>query len=152
MARYKFERDGEVVEVEVQWNGDGYEARIGDETWSFKPLAAGEVEPAVEPRREVSEPGADVDEKTESEEEQAEPTASSDRFVEAPISGKVSEVMVSVGEQVSRGQDMVSLEAMKLESAIQAPCDGVVGQIFVTDGQTVDEGAKIITLEGTENN
>lgn len=149
MARYKFERDGEVVEVEVEWTGDGYEAQLGDQSWEIKPLADGEKKVSAGEPKETGDDNASLEDVSPEPEETG---TGSDKIVAAPISGKVSEVMVSVGEDVSRGQDMVSLEAMKLESAIQAPCAGVVGQIFVTDGQTVDEGAKIITLEGTEDN
>jgi len=66
--------------------------------------------------------------------------------VKAPMPGKVVKVLVSVGQEVSKGQGVVVVEAMKMQNELQALSDGVVKQIRVKEGDTVDSGAELITL------
>ncbi|WP_404869511.1 acetyl/propionyl/methylcrotonyl-CoA carboxylase subunit alpha [Kitasatospora griseola] len=55
----------------------------------------------------------------------------------APMPGTVTVVKVQAGEQVSRGQALLVLEAMKMEHVISAPHDGIVEDLRVTAGATV---------------
>ena len=64
----------------------------------------------------------------------------------APIPGRVVQVLVAVGEAVSRGQVLAVLEAMKTELRITAPLDGVVAHIGCVVGDSVEEGTELITL------
>ncbi len=66
--------------------------------------------------------------------------------VTAPMPGTILSVNVSVGQQVSEGQAVVILEAMKMENEIPAPCSGTVASINVEKGATVETGAVLITL------
>jgi hypothetical protein len=43
-----------------------------------------------------------------------------------------------VGAKVTKGDKLLTLEAMKMQTTIYAPCDGVVEQIFVQVGETVE--------------
>lgn len=65
----------------------------------------------------------------------------------APIPGRVSRVLVAPGDQISRGDGIVVVEAMKMENELRAPRDGVVGTIDVEEGQGVDGGALLATIE-----
>ena len=65
----------------------------------------------------------------------------------APMPGKVVRVAVSAGDEVTRGQTLVVLEAMKMEHAITAPADGVVSEVFHKDGDQVGEGVELLRLE-----
>lgn len=67
--------------------------------------------------------------------------------VKAPMPGLVRQVMVAAGEQVSKGQRLVVLEAMKMENDIQAPRDGVVKSLHVQSGDTVENARPLVTLE-----
>ncbi|MFP8943365.1 acetyl/propionyl/methylcrotonyl-CoA carboxylase subunit alpha [Streptomyces fenghuangensis] len=55
----------------------------------------------------------------------------------APMPGTVTVVKAAVGEEVTAGQSLLVVEAMKMEHVIAAPCDGVVTELDVTAGSTV---------------
>jgi 3-methylcrotonyl-CoA carboxylase alpha subunit len=64
----------------------------------------------------------------------------------APIPGRVVQVLVQVGDAVTRGQVLAVLEAMKTEIRITAPADGVVAHVGCAAGEAVEEGMEIVTL------
>ncbi|MBP1644992.1 MAG: biofilm synthesis protein PgaD [Bacteroidetes bacterium] len=66
--------------------------------------------------------------------------------VKSPLPGLILDITCSVGESVSKGQQIMSLEAMKMENAINADCDGVIKEIKVTKGETVLEGAVLVLI------
>jgi biotin carboxyl carrier protein len=70
-----------------------------------------------------------------------------DDIAQAPMPGTVIAVQVKAGESVTRGQTMVVIESMKLETAIVAWRDGVVKTLHISTGQTFDRGAPLVTLE-----
>lgn len=65
----------------------------------------------------------------------------------ASMPGMVVTVAVQPGDVVAKGQKLLSLEAMKMESTIYAERDGKVGQLFVKPGSQVDAGDLLLTLE-----
>jgi 3-methylcrotonyl-CoA carboxylase alpha subunit len=65
----------------------------------------------------------------------------------APMPGKVLQVLVAVGAQVSKGTPLVILEAMKMEHSIAAPHDGRVAEIHFQAGEQVSEGSQLLRLE-----
>ena len=67
--------------------------------------------------------------------------------LEAPMPGVVTKVMVVAGDEVSRGQPLVALEAMKMEHLIRAPRDGRVKRVQASPGQMVQAGAELVELE-----
>ena len=67
--------------------------------------------------------------------------------IESPMSGKVLEILVEVGQKIAEDDEVIILEAMKLENPIYAPQDGVVKAIKVSVGQQIAEGAVIVELE-----
>ena len=64
----------------------------------------------------------------------------------AAMPGKVVEVLVGVGAEVAKGQALVVLESMKMETKVCAATDGEVSQVCVEAGQTVDAGAVLVVL------
>jgi biotin carboxyl carrier protein len=62
----------------------------------------------------------------------------------APMPGVILEVNVKAGEQITRGQQVAILDAMKMHNVIGAPRAGTVGEVFVAAGQSVDHGDAII--------
>ena len=71
----------------------------------------------------------------------------------APMPGNVIRVLVKAGERVSRGQQLLVIEAMKMEHAIVAPADGVVEKVLFNSGDLVQNGSELIEfthLESTE--
>lgn len=71
---------------------------------------------------------------------------SSEKNISAPMPGKVVKVLVSEGEQVTKGQTVIILSAMKMESEYKAPTDGTVGKVHVTEGNTVEGNQVLIEI------
>ncbi|MBQ9632853.1 MAG: biotin/lipoyl-binding protein [Lachnospiraceae bacterium] len=67
--------------------------------------------------------------------------------IEAGAAGKVFRVEAPVGTQVKKGQTVVVLEVMKMETPVVAPKDGVIVSIEVSEGQQVDAGALLATMD-----
>ena len=78
-----------------------------------------------------------------------DPTLGTDGVIRitAPIPGRVSRILVEPGQEISRGDGIVVVEAMKMENELRAPRDGVVGVIQVEEGQGVEGGALLATIE-----
>ncbi|MBR6346480.1 MAG: biotin/lipoyl-binding protein [Bacteroidales bacterium] len=66
--------------------------------------------------------------------------------VVSPLPGVIIEVSVREGQQVSAGQKIAVLEAMKMENEISAPKAGTVTAILVQKGDSLLEGATIATI------
>ncbi len=73
--------------------------------------------------------------------------AERDGDVTTPIPGKISEVLVSVGDHVKIGQPVLIVEAMKMENEIHAPKDGVVKEIYVSKDDNVMPDEALIYIE-----
>jgi acetyl-CoA carboxylase biotin carboxyl carrier protein len=67
--------------------------------------------------------------------------------IESPMAGKVWLVNVKVGDTIAEDDEVIILEAMKMENPIFAPEPGVVKEIKVIVGQQVGEGDVLIVLE-----
>jgi acetyl-CoA/propionyl-CoA carboxylase biotin carboxyl carrier protein len=67
--------------------------------------------------------------------------------VSAPMPGSVVAVDVDEGEQVTAGQVLVTVEAMKMEHQVRAPVDGIVSGIAVAPGDQVDIAQRLLTVE-----
>ena len=67
--------------------------------------------------------------------------------VKCPLPGTVLTINVKVGDQVSTGQTLLILEAMKMENNIDADRGGVIKEILVQQGATVMEGDNLIIIE-----
>lgn len=67
--------------------------------------------------------------------------------IESPMAGKVIEILVEVGQSVQEDDEVIILEAMKMENPVYAPENGVVKEIKVEVGKKVEEGEVLIVLE-----
>jgi pyruvate carboxylase len=67
------------------------------------------------------------------------------QHVGAPMPGSVASIAVVVGQKVSKGSQLATLEAMKMESLVLAEMDGQITQIHVKPGDTVS--AKSLLME-----
>jgi len=73
--------------------------------------------------------------------------AAQDGGLEAPMPGVITKVMVVVGDDVTKGQPLVALEAMKMEHLIRAPRPGRVKKVAASPGQMVQAGVALVELE-----
>jgi biotin carboxyl carrier protein len=71
---------------------------------------------------------------------------SEDDVAAAPMPGTVVSVHVSEGAQVSRGETLLVIESMKLETSIRAPRDGIVASVHVVPGQVFDRSAALVSF------
>ncbi len=69
------------------------------------------------------------------------------KTLHAPMPGKVSKILVAVGDTVTKGTPMVIIDAMKMENELSAPADGRVQQILVREGEAVEGGLPLVALE-----
>jgi biotin carboxyl carrier protein len=65
----------------------------------------------------------------------------------APLAGKVLSVAVAVGAAVEEDDELLVLEAMKMETVVYAPAGGTVSAIQAQVGQQVDEDDLLMTLD-----
>jgi acetyl/propionyl-CoA carboxylase alpha subunit len=65
----------------------------------------------------------------------------------APMPGTVLRVLAAAGDEISAGDAVVVLEAMKMECTVCAPVDGFIHQMHVSAGQTVDVGFVLAVME-----
>jgi acetyl/propionyl-CoA carboxylase alpha subunit len=72
--------------------------------------------------------------------------SSADDVATAPMPGVVVAVHVSPGARVARGDTLMVIESMKLETAIKAWRDGTVETIHVTEGRTFERSAALVTF------
>lgn len=66
--------------------------------------------------------------------------------ISMPMPGVVIGISVEEGEQVTRGQPLLVVEAMKMEHTLRAPRDGKVANLAVQTGQMVDAGLVLLEV------
>jgi biotin carboxyl carrier protein len=154
--------------VQVRRTGDGFEVRIGDRTYHVDACAARaglhslridgvQHEVAVHRREEgvywvstVLDSGSvEVADPLTHLASQTRGGKGGKRLqrVDAYMPGRVVALLAEEGQEVTAGQGVVVLEAMKMENEIRAEHDGTIGKIFVQPGQPVEMGNPLFELE-----
>jgi 3-methylcrotonyl-CoA carboxylase alpha subunit len=77
--------------------------------------------------------------------------AAGDGAILAPMPGKVTSVEVAAGDAVTKGQRLLTLEAMKMEHGLVAPFDGVVAELNAVAGGQVPMDAVLARIEKHDN-
>ena len=67
--------------------------------------------------------------------------------LKAPMPGKILDVLVKVGDQVKEDDEVIMLEAMKMENPIYAPAGGTVKEIKVKANDTVETEQVMMVIE-----
>jgi 3-methylcrotonyl-CoA carboxylase alpha subunit len=73
--------------------------------------------------------------------------AASSGSILSPMPGKVIAVDVAAGQSVTKGQKLLTLEAMKMEHSLVAPFDGVVAELNASEGAQVQVEALLVRIE-----
>lgn len=75
----------------------------------------------------------------------SEPTEST-KQLKAPISGRIIDVLVKVGDNIKKGQTVLILESMKMESYIHSPTTAKISELMAQIGQSVKTGEILVTF------
>jgi biotin carboxyl carrier protein len=67
--------------------------------------------------------------------------------LQAPMPGRIVNIAVKVGDELNVGDEILSLEAMKMENVLKAEGVGIVKAILIESGQVVEKGAVMIEFE-----
>lgn len=146
MKEYKYKINGSVYKVgigdidngiaEVLVNGTPYKVEL-EQNKAAAPVIKS-VKPAAAPRtatgeKVIAKPAAKA--------------AAGGTPIKAPLPGVVLEINVTPGQKVSASDQVMVLEAMKMENSIKAGVDGTIKSIAVNKGDSVLEGAVLVTIE-----
>ena len=67
--------------------------------------------------------------------------------MESPLAGKILEINVQVGDQVTEDDEIMIIESMKMENPLFPPANGTVKEIKVKVGDKVNEGDVLAIVE-----
>ena len=155
MNKYQYKVKGvdyevEIAEVEgniakVNVNGIPFEVELQ------KPINAAKhptmTAPKVQaPQPAAAKPAAAAAPAAQAEAPAAAAAAGAGQAVKAPLPGTITDIRVQVGQQVSAGDIVLVLEAMKMQNNIEAEASGKISAIMVKQGDSVMEGTVLLTI------
>ena len=145
-------------EYKLKINGNDYNVTIGEVEGNSANIEVNGVPYAVEFEQAVSKPkpkaikvvnkpAASAAAPAATVAKVAAPAAAAgETVVESQLPGVVLQVTANVGDDVKKGQQILVLEAMKMENSIEATCDGTLKKILVQKGDSVLEGAQLAII------
>lgn len=77
--------------------------------------------------------------------------AQDDNIVTSPMPGKIVKIQVNEGDTVEKGQTVIVVSAMKMESEYKSPLKGTIKHIFTTEGETIVGHQPLIEITPSEN-
>ncbi len=77
--------------------------------------------------------------------------AATDNVVKCPMPGLITAVYAVEGEYVRKGQEVVRMESMKMETGIPSPCDGMIERVLVAPGQAVEIDQTLVVFVSSGN-
>ena len=157
MNKYQYKVKGvdyevEIAEVEgniakVNVNGIPFEVELQ------KPINAAKHPTMTAPKVQAPQPAAAkpaaapaAAPAAQSEAPAAAAAAGAGQAVKAPLPGTITDIRVQVGQQVSAGDIVLVLEAMKMQNNIEAEASGKISAIMVKQGDSVMEGTVLLTI------
>lgn len=141
MKEYKYTIEGKEYKVAIGDIADNIaEVTVNGEVFKV------EMEPEAEPEKKKVVLGQPA---TESGSDDTTPSANVNtaNAVKAPLPGVITSIEVEVGQEVSAGDTVVVLEAMKMANNIEAEKSGKVTAICVKQGENVLEDAPLVVIE-----
>jgi biotin carboxyl carrier protein len=67
--------------------------------------------------------------------------------IKAPMTGKIVSIVVNAGDKVNAEEEVVIMDAMKMEIPVYAPAEGTVKEIKIKEGDSVKTDQVLIVLE-----
>ena len=142
MKRYRVTVDGHTYEVEIddprarpvaaRIEGDTFLVDIESVEARSEP-ATGPTVPAVVPAPILAGPPSTGH-------------LAGDHLLTAPIPGTVVKVVAAVGKVVQRGDELLTIEAMKMFNLIRSPRAGTIAAVHVTERSRVSQGDLLVTF------
>ncbi len=140
MKKFSFTINGNQYDVEVkniednvahlEVNGTNYEVEINQQMKQSKTPTL--VRSEVTPHRKESKIKKSIS---------TQPST-----IKAPLPGSIIAVFVKEGDEVKKGQKVVTYEAMKMENEVQATKEGTVKSVKVAPGDSISEGQDLIEI------
>ena len=65
----------------------------------------------------------------------------------APMPGLVLDILINEGDEVTEGQELIVLEAMKMENAIKSPQDGIIDKIQIDKQDKIDKNHTLLSFQ-----
>jgi glutaconyl-CoA/methylmalonyl-CoA decarboxylase subunit gamma len=163
MSNHEFIFDGVDITATIEKNGESFKATVGDKTLELQPVGQNLFSTFVNGERKVIAAARDnkgttyididsvlIELKEPSEDGfgggGGDAEGEKDKIY-APMPGKIVKLLVKVGDEVKEKQQMVIVEAMKMENPVLCKADGKVKAINFSDGDQVDTDNPIIELE-----
>ncbi|MCH4182747.1 MAG: biotin/lipoyl-containing protein [Prevotella sp.] len=142
MKEFKYTIDGKEYKVAI---GEIDKNNVADVTVNGNAFKV-QMEKPTEPEKKKVVLGKPVAEEADSA---STPSAKvdSNKAVKAPLPGTITNINVTVGQEVKAGDTLVVLEAMKMANNIEAEKDGKVTTICVKIGQAVKEEDPLVVIE-----
>lgn len=126
--------DPAAAQVQVRVDGENLMVAVQDPTPADQaqpvpaPAAASRPAPVVSPQAATS-------------------SLTGDHTLRAPLPGTVVGVSVTAGQTVSGGDELLVIEAMKMNNRIRSPRNGTVAEVFVGVGDQVGHGAPLLAWQ-----
>lgn len=144
----KRERTGLTMKrFQITVNGNAYDVQV-EEVGGAAPVAA---VPAAAPAAPAAPAAALTPAPAPAAAAPAAPVAAAPvegaETINAPMPGNIVNVLVKAGDQVTKGQVLLILEAMKMENEIMSPRDGVIAGVHVNKGDSVDSGKLLVSIQ-----
>ncbi len=141
MSTFKYTIDGKEYNVEIgEVNDTVANVTVNGETFSV------EMEKPAEPEKKKPVLGQSKSDDAETE-TTSTANINTNNALRAPLPGVVTEIKVEVGQEVSAGDTLVVLEAMKMANNLEAEKSGKVTAICVKVGESVMEDTPLVVVE-----
>lgn len=146
MKKYKFTINGNLYETEILSIEEGNTEIMVNGTKYLVELEKSIVVPKTPTLvRSISVPSTDVHPSVSKTRSPSSPKGNG--TIQSPLPGSILKIMVNVGDTVKIGQQLLILEAMKMENNIESDKAGTVLSIQKQEGESVMEGDVLITIE-----
>lgn len=142
MKEYKYTIDGKEYKVAI---GDIVE-NVAEVTVNGEQFKV-EMEPEAEPEKKKVVLGQPAAESSDDSGAASVANVNTANAVKAPLPGVITSIEVTVGQEVSAGDTVVVLEAMKMANNIEAEKSGKVTAVCVKQGESVMEDAPLVVIE-----
>lgn len=143
MKKFKFTIQGNKYDVELKNIEDNIaEVEVNGTSYTVEIDSQKKVSKTPKLMRPKSYPSAESDKAKTAKPSSAKGTG----HIKAPLPGTVLEIKVKEGDQVKSGDNLMVMEAMKMENNINADREGTITSIKVNNGDSVLEGDVLIEI------